>query len=546
MFPFSLFSSCASHTEAVSCDAKPPPPPLTSLIPFLAVFLLTSTIAHRRILPALSAVVPSTHDGDDDHVLPTHAPAALRAAHSDYARKTPRRKAAALAFSATVGLTFVLGVLIVSEVAELFHPRARSFALGFVVPSLAVCLVLVIPWLVVMSLVVGSGRSFARDARGRASRFTWMLQLSLFGAWLFSFWSMGGAVRHVDLDGAEGSGSLMRASLDRIGIAGVFLMALLSGFAAVSAPWHAFGSPTSRRGVSDVEIARKESGLEAAAEMLMSKRHRLQMLERKAVESSSAAPSVGLVGKMFSSFRGMSADEAEIRSLRLEISGLATMQATLEAGLASMRARKAAKARAASLTGRLLAVPNYVFSVYCIFRILTTLLAFLRRLVSSPSSSQNITTADPITRTLSLLSTHYDPTLDQDALARQISFLLSGIILLLSLSSVLQTLTLLSRFAPSILRLAQANLPLLLAQTLATYVFSSALLLRSNLPSGMRSAVGDALRSSLEPAVVEAWFQGWFLVGCGLTAGAIWVGRRIAGDDEDGWEDDEELGQKRS
>ncbi|PKS13279.1 hypothetical protein jhhlp_000050 [Lomentospora prolificans] len=544
MFPFDFFLSlCSSHSEAGSCDAKPPPPPLISLVPFVAVFFLSFIVAHRRVLPALSALVPSSHDGDD-YILPTHAPGALRAAHSDYTRKTPRRRAAALAFSSTVALAFVLGVLIVGEVADIFHPRARSFALSFVVPGLVICLVLVAPWLEIMSIVVGSGRSFSRDAKGRAPRFTWILQLSLFLGWLFTFWSVGGALRRVEIDSSESS--VMRASLDRIGIAGVCIMALLSGFAAVSAPWHAFGSPTSRRGVSDADIARKEAGLEAAADMLISKRHRLQILEHKAAESSSAAPSIGLVGKMFGSLRGMSGDEAEIRSLKLEISGLETMYASLGAGLSSMRARKAAKAHAASLTGRLFSVPNYVFSIYCIFRILTTLLATMRRFVS-PSS--DITPADPITRTLSLLSNHYDPSLDRDALARQISFLLSGIILLLSLTSVLQTLTLISRFAPAVLRLAHANLPLLLAQTLATYVFSSALLLRSNLPSGMRSAVGDALRSSLEPAVVEAWFQGWFLVGCGATAAAIWVGRRIAGEDEDAWEDNlagEEMGQKRS
>lgn len=435
-------------------------------------------------------------------------------------------------------------MLIVGEVAQVFHPRARAFTLDLVVPGLVVCLVLLIPWLEVMSIVVGSGRSFARDSKGRAPRVTWILQLLLFSTWLFLFWSVGGALRRVEIDSSDAS--IMRASLDRIGIAGVCIMALLSGFAAVSAPWHTFGSPASRRPVSDADIARKQAGLEAAADMLVAKRHRLQVLENKAAEASSATSSVGFVGKMFSSLRGISSEEAEIRSLRLEISGLETMRASLEVGLSSMLARKLAKARAASLAGRLLSMPNYVFSVYCIFRVFTTTLAILRRMVS-PSS--DITPADPITRTLSLLSTHYDPSLDKDALARQISFLLSGVILLLSLSSVLQTLTLLSRFAPSLLRLAQANLALLLAQTVATYVFSSALLLRSNLPAGMRGAVGDALRSSLEPAVVEAWFQGWFLVGCAATAAAIWVGRRISGDDDDGWDDNfaaEEMGQKRS
>jgi hypothetical protein len=477
----------------------------------------------------------------------------LRAAHAEHAQKAPRRRAAALAFSVTVGLTAVLGVLIVGEVAQAFDARARGFALGVVVPGLAACLVIIIPWLETMSIVVGAGRSFSRSAKGRVPKIAWAMQLVLFGAWLFVFWSMGGAIRSSKADDEESDRpGVMRASLDRIGIAGISVMAALSGFAAVSTPWHTFLSPASRRPVSEAEIARKQAGHDAASEMLLTKRHRLQALEHKAAESSAhagAAGAAGLVGKVLSSIRGASADETEIRALKMEISGLVTMRDALASGLAALERRRAEKVRSESVLGKVLAVPNYVFCVYCVYRVLATLMTAVSRAVSgwfAGAGAGSEPPPDPITRVLSLLTTHYDPTLDQAALSRQISFLLSGVILLLSLSSVLQTLTLLSRFAPRLLRLAQANLPLLLAQTLATYVFSSALLLRCNLPREASGVVGDALRSSLEPVFVEGWFQGWFLVGCAVTAGAIWIGRKVAG--EDGWDDlgMEEMGQKRS
>ena len=191
--------------------------------------------------------------------------------------------------------------------------------------------------------------------------------------------------------------------------------------------------------------------------MLLTKRHRLQILERKA-ETEGREPPVGLVGKL-GSLWGASGDEAEVRALRLEVSGLETMQASLSAGLGTLLSRRAEKARAATLTGRMLAVPRMCFSVYCVYRVLATLLTTLRRvlLTSVPGSPP----PDPVTRFLSLLTAHYDPTLDEAALARQISFLLSGVILLLSLSSLNQTVRLLSRAAPSLLRLARANLPLL-------------------------------------------------------------------------------------
>lgn len=526
MFPFSLFSCGAD-----ACDAAVPSATPLSVLPFLAFFFLTTALAHTRLLPLLASLSPLE---PDDAVLPTHAPSALRAAHADHAKRSPRQRAAALTFSVTVGLAALLGVLIVCEVAEVLDARARAAALGIAVPGLAVCLVLAVPWLVTMSAVVGAGRSFARDRYGRIPRLTWALHLLLFALWLLLFYSIGPGPAST---AADAEPSVMRAALDRIGIAGTSLMALLSGFASVSAPWQSFGSPPSRGPVSEADISRKQAGLDAANEMLLNKRHRLQILERKAEAENRGGAPVGLVGKL-GSLWGASGDEAEVRALRLEVSGLETMQSSLAAGLSTLLSRKAEKARASTLTGRILAVPQTCFSVYCIYRVLATLITTLRRVLSSGPGSPP---PDPITRFLSLLTVYYDPTLDEAALARQISFLLSGVILLLSLSSLNQTVRLISRASPSLLRLARANLPLLLSHTLATYVFASALLLRSNLPSGVRGAVGDALRTALEPGFVETWFQGWFLLGCAATGVGVFVGGRIEGDDLV-----EGMGEKRS
>ncbi|KXJ94480.1 Abscisic acid G-protein coupled receptor-like domain-containing protein [Microdochium bolleyi] len=133
------------------------------------------------------------------------------------------------------------------------------------------------------------------------------------------------------------------------------------------------------------------------------------------------------------------------------------------------------------------------------------------------------------------------------AWARQISFLLSGVILAASANSVLQTFHLFARWTPGLLYQAQANLALLIGQISAIYVISAALLLRSNLPKEMSSAIGDALESALEPGFVDRWFEGWFLLASVLTAAGIWVGRKLGEMGED-WDDIsmEEMGQKRS
>ncbi|PTB75975.1 hypothetical protein M440DRAFT_1423055, partial [Trichoderma longibrachiatum ATCC 18648] len=115
MWPFSS-SSCAY-------DACAPPNPhaitaasLLSALPFAGVFLAANAVAVRHVFPKLSrAAHDDTRDGED-HVLPSHAPAALRQAHAEHGSKSWRQRGAAWAFGTTVGLAATLGALIMAEI----------------------------------------------------------------------------------------------------------------------------------------------------------------------------------------------------------------------------------------------------------------------------------------------------------------------------------------------------------------------------------------------------------------------------------------------
>ncbi|KAK1979713.1 Abscisic acid G-protein coupled receptor-domain-containing protein [Colletotrichum cereale] len=540
--PWFSSSSC----DESACAAVDPNAPSTvgllfSLLPFIATFTAVAAVANQKIFPKL-ARVHDAHDGED-HYLPSHAPPSLRQAHAEHGQKSPRRRAAAVVFSITIALATVLGELILSEISDLVSRRAREVGLRFTVPTLLVLLVGVIPFLEIQSVISGLGWKFQRNSKGQIPRFAWGILLLVFSGWLFAFWSLGSLVG-LDKTTTTAGGGVLRACLERIGVIGISLMAMLSGFAAVSSPWHTLGSVSERRKrpVTEADISRKEAGLDATNEMLLTKRHHLQALERKASETQAASSSSGgFMGKMIGAVRGMGGDEAEMRALRLEIAGLETMEANLGSSLGMMRSRQAADARAATPLGKLLAVPHYIFSLYCLYRILATTLAMLRR-TYYPSSS--FSSSDPINRFLGLLARHWDPKLDQLAWARQISFLLSGVILAASANSVLQTFHLFSKWMPGLLYQAQANLALLIGQIAAVYVISAALLLRSNLPREMGSAVGDALEGALEPRFVDWWFEGWFLMSCTVTGLGVWISRRIGREDWDEY-GSEEMGAKR-
>lgn len=242
------------------------------------------------------------------------------------------------------------------------------------------------------------------------------------------------------------------------------------------------------------------------------------------------------------SIRGNS-DATESKTLALEISGLETMRASLSNSLLSMQTRRATQLRGKTPFGRLCNVGNYIFAVYCAYRIGSASLDLVRRFVLANSTSQNAS-SDPVTALLALVAKHWDPTLDRAAWSRSISFLLSGFMLLASFNSALQTFLLLARAFPTLLRSAlHANLALLVSQVSATYVISSALLLRSNLPDDVRGGISEALGSPLDVGFVGKWFEGWFVGAVVVTAVGIWGGRKFGEWEDELGGEDVELGR---
>lgn len=550
-----LFSNCDTGD---ACSARNPNEldlkAVVALLPFAVSFFIVDFLVARHVFPKLSQAHNQHRDGHD-HYLPSHAPPALRQAHAEHGAKSWKRRGAAWTFGTTVSLAVVLGLLIMGEILEVVDPVAKNLALHVTVPSLLFLLVGLVPWLQCRAIISSAGWSFQRTSKGTIPRVSWGLQIALFGAWLFSFWTIGNTVpesltRDVEQHGARPAWAqtVTKECLERVGIVGICLMALLAGFASVSTPWHTFidASTRRKRPITEADVHRKQAGLEAASEMLATKRHRLQQLRRKASDPAALTnSSSGLVGKVMGTFRGMSNDEAEMRALRIDISGLETMEANLASNLSLMRSHRAASARASTRCGRTMLLPSHAFAVYCIYRIVATAMTSVRRLQSSSASFAN---SDPINRFLGLMARHWDPKLDQLAWSRTISFALSGVILLASANSVVQTFHLFAKWTPGLLRHAQANLALAVGQVTATYVISASLLLRSQLPAKAGGAVTGVLQGALSPAFVDHWFETWFLLGSTLTVVGIWMGGKLSRGYDDDWDDygTEEMGAKRS
>ncbi|KAI4249242.1 MAG: hypothetical protein L6R40_000700 [Gallowayella cf. fulva] len=498
-----------------------------SSLPFIATFLLVSTIVLQKVFPILSGYTSSN---------------SKRTLLDFPSSPFTVQRINAITFSTTLALAAVLAELILCEISNAIDPSARQLAFHFTISLLLLILVLVIPSLQVQSVISAAGWEYTGKSKGRL-RVAWILQLVVTALWLVAFWWTGDQLlaKTSNTSSAQDvqAKTLSEASLSRVGIIGISLMGLLSGFASVSAPWQSLFSK--HKPVTESDIARKAAGLEATNDMLAAKQSRLRALKRK---MSDVSQDRNIFQKAMGSIRG-NPDHTEQKSLEIEIKGLETMLSSLSTSHSMLQTRFQQQNRSKTLTGRLFLFSSYAFSIFCLYRILTTFYSTLRRSVHTsyrppiPPSAPKPSTSDPITTVLALIATHYDPQLDRDLYTRQLSFLLSGLILLASFNSVMQTFSLIARFLPSLLRAVNQNLPLLVAQVCGMYTISAALMLRGRVPG---EVMGEGLRGmgGGQSGWVDAWFEGWFMGGVVVTIAGIWVGRKIGGGGE--WDEGDDYG----
>ncbi|KAI9676232.1 MAG: hypothetical protein M1829_003061 [Trizodia sp. TS-e1964] len=498
-----------------------------SLLPFLLTFAVVATVAAQRLFPLLSG--PAERHPASYPSKPSSQPA----------RTPPAKRLAIITFSATIALAAVLALLILAELSNTLSPAARTLTGHVTVTALLILLIVLTPLLQLSSLITSAGWRFFERAHG-PRRIAWLLALSGFALWLLAFWWIGHGLHPATATTTISTPpSLRNQCLERIGVIGISLMAILSGFASISAPWQLF--VVRHRPISAVQVERKEAGLAATRAMRDSTLARLRSLQRK----MSDAPEGGFVSKVLGSLRPASPETQERRTLQRELDGLQTMESALAASHAALAARRAAQQQARTPLGRCKGMASTLFSIYCIYRLLSTLLFLLLPRTStststSPSTTSTTSTNDPLTTSLTHLAHHLFPSLTPATWAPQISLLLSSTLLLASGTQAQATLHLLTRLTPAHgPPPAHAHLAHLLGQVSAAYVVSAALLLAGKLPRG-----GVWGAQMMEGERVQARFDVWYVGAAAVTLVLLCVGRLggrwwgKAGEEEEDEEDE--------
>jgi len=326
------------------------------------------------------------------------------------------------------------------------------------------------------------------------------------------------ALSYIPLPSALSSSDTLTTALSRLIVLGTALLGLLSGFGAVSNAWAFF--PLFAR----TRIEPTDSDVISAEQALVRIQKDLQDKKESHRRANSQPQGEGTwFSRVVPSLRG----DDDIQELK----GLEALEYQMNRNVNSLRQQRQNARFSGTLKGKLLNWSGRVFALYCIFRVISSVINILIP-VSQDTSSRPTTPPDVITHVLAYILSLLSPTevkFEEVArIGRQISLALVGVIIITSLRLVLRGVTRALR-VPN--RTLGASLMLLiLAQLMGIYFLSTLVQLRSLFPPPDTDSSTVNLFSTIPKyEVFGSLFDYSFLLAAGSSAFVRWFGERVNG-----------------
>uniref|UniRef100_A0AAR2LSL4 G protein-coupled receptor 89B n=1 Tax=Pygocentrus nattereri TaxID=42514 RepID=A0AAR2LSL4_PYGNA len=254
--------------------------------------------------------------------------------------------------------------------------------------------------------------------------------------------------------------------ISRVGVIGVTLMALLSGFGAVNCPYTYMSYFL--RNVTDSDILALERRLLQTMDMIVSKKKRIAMTRRQMYQRGEDQNKQAGIWGMIKSVTSSTSGSENLSLIQQEVVALEELSRQLFLETVDLQATKERIEYSKTFQGKYFNFLGYFFSIYCVWKI------FMVKFWS-----------------------------------QHISFILVGIIIVTSIRGLLITLT---KFFYAISSSKSSNvIVLVLAQIMGMYFVSSVLLMRMSMPLEYRTIVTEVL-GELQFNFYHRWFDVIFLV----------------------------------
>ncbi|KAL1517672.1 hypothetical protein ABEB36_001407 [Hypothenemus hampei] len=391
-----------------------------------------------------------------------------------------------LIFSITLTLSCTMFELIIFEILGFLDFSSRSF-FWYLMLYLLLFVVIVLNPLYIAYYCISNIGYVRTDYIKPLTIISWLIFMSI-------FWRIGDPfpINHPN----QGFFTI-ESLVSRIGVIGVTVMALLSGFGAVNYPYSSM--KFFMRDVSLTDVLNIEKRLMQTMEMIMFRKKRIVIAKKQ--QSHTKIDSVSKMGfwERISSVTGSRSNE-NINQLKLEIDGMEEISRQLFLEVHENRNMLERIEWSKSWKGIYFNFLGYIFSGYCIWKIFICTINIVFDRVGKK---------DPVTRGIEIAVHWMGFDFDVNFWSQQISFYLIGCIVITSIRGLLLTLT---KFFNKMSSNKSSNIVVLvLAQIMGMYFVSSVLLMRMNMPAQYRVIITQVL-GALQFNFYHRWFDVIFLV----------------------------------
>lgn len=412
-----------------------------------------------------------------------------------------------LVFSVTFSLSCTMFELIIFEILGFLDSSSRYFHWKLGLYAILFVLIAVLPFYIAY-FIIGNLRLVPQKRHIRV--------LLTAGAWwasLYFFWKIGDPFPI--LSPKHGIFSIEQC-IGRVGVIGVTLMALLSGFGAVNYPYTSMFLFI--RDVTDTDIQAIEKRLLQTMDMIINKKKRIAIAKRDSLRQASLNKNQGGLWGMFKTVTsGVTNGTSEnVGALKSDTAALEELSRQLFLESVDLHNSQERIEYSKTFKGKYFNFLGYFFSIYCVWKIFISTVNIVFDRVGK---------TDPVTKGIEIAVKYLGIQFDVQFWSQQISFFLVGIIIVTSIRGFLLTLT---RFFYAIASSKSSNVIVLcLAQIMGMYFVSCVLLMRMNMPVEFRSIITEVL-GDLQFNFYHRWFDVIFLVSALSSIGFLYIAHKQA------------------
>lgn len=343
-----------------------------------------------------------------------------------------------------------------------------------------------------------------------------IVSLVIWGIYLFVFWKIGNPFPILS---KEHGMFALEPGMSRIGVIGVTVMAILSGFGAVNSPYtYLFYF---LRPVSDDEIQQSQRHYLKVIDLINSKKRKLSLQKQidyspLSISDDSQSFFSGLVNRIVKPVRETTRRfTVDTNSLENDIAVLEEISQELLRELDDMYYEKDRYNFSKTWQGKYFNALGYLFSVYCVYKIFMT---------SINIALDRVGKKDPVTYILEILVHYCGLDVNLQFWSQYASFLFVGIIIVASIRGLLIYMMKIFRIvAVKDSSINQTSwVILILAQIMGMYFVSCVLMLRTCLPPSYRQII-TAILEGIHFDFYSRWFDVIFLVSAISSVAFLYI-----------------------